>query len=226
MSKPGSSAITARSCIQPDRGQTWQIQPSPVASALFSVRFVDPDNGWIAGSYGTILHTTDGGKNWRTQPAGTTEHLFGLAMIDASHGWIVGSRGTTLRTDDGGQSWASSLVPGDFTFSGVSFIDRARGWIAGEFGVIFHTHDGGKSWMKQKSPVEVSFASGESRNLFSLNLNRADSGYAVGLDGVVLQNSAGQGLGNRPSEQRREQVDRRQSFICRDSEPRRSVGRR
>ena len=177
----------------PDRGQTWQIQRSPTPSALFSVRFVNSENGWIAGSYGTILHTADGGKNWRAQPAGTTEHLFGLAMIDASHGWIVGSRGTTLRTEDGGQSWASSIVPGDFTFSGVSFIDRARGWIAGEFGVIFHTFDGGKSWLKQKSPVEVSFASGESRNLFSLNINRADSGYAVGLDGVVLQNSAAKG---------------------------------
>jgi len=177
----------------PDRGQTWQIQRSPTPSALFSVRFVNSENGWIAGSYGTILHTTDGGKRWRTQPAGTTEHLFGLAMIGESHGWSVGSRGTTLRTEDGGRSWVSSLVPGDFTFSGVAFLDRRRGWIAGEFGVIFHTFDGGKNWLKQKSPVEVSFASGESRNLFSLNINRADSGYAVGLDGVVLQNSAAKG---------------------------------
>jgi photosystem II stability/assembly factor-like uncharacterized protein len=177
----------------PDRGQTWQIQRSPTQSALFSVRFVNRENGWIAGSYGTILHTTDSGKSWRAQGAGTTEHLFGLAMIDGSHGWIVGSRGTTLRTEDGGRSWASSLVPGDFTFSGVSFIDRLRGWIAGEFGVIFHTLDGGKNWLKQKSPVEVSFASGESRNLFALNLNRADSGYAVGLDGVVLKTGSGKG---------------------------------
>ena len=175
----------------PDRGQTWQIQRSPAPSALFSVRFVNRENGWIAGSYGTILHTTDGGKNWRAQGAGTTEHLFGLAMIGESHGWSVGSRGTTLRTEDGGRSWVSSLVPGDFTFSGVSFIDRARGWIAGEFGVIFHTFDGGKSWLKQKSPVEVSFASGESRNLFALHFNRSDSGYAVGLDGLVLQTGAG-----------------------------------
>lgn len=177
----------------PDRGQTWQIQQSPAPSALFSVRFATRDKGWIAGSYGTILHTTDGGKSWRAQRAATTEHLFGLALLDESYGWSVGSRGTTLRTEDGGRSWASSLVPGDFTFSGVSFIDRRRGWIAGEFGVIFHTLDGGKSWLKQKSPVEVSFASGESRNLFALHFNRADSGYAVGLDGLVLQTRAGNG---------------------------------
>ncbi len=174
-----------------DRGSTWHIQPSPAPSALFSVRFVNRQKGWIAGSYGTILHTTDGGESWRAQPAGTTEHLFGLAMLDESHGWAVGSRGTTLRTADGGRSWASSLVPGDFTFSGISFIDRRRGWIAGEFGVIFHTLDGGKSWLKQKSPVEVSFASGESRNLFALHIHRIGSGYAFGLDGLVLKTGAG-----------------------------------
>lgn len=176
-----------------DRGLTWQIQHSPTASALFSVRFVNRDKGWIAGSYGTILHTTDGGKSWRPQPAGTTEHLFGLAMLDESYGWIVGSRGTILRTEDGGQSWIRSLVPLDYTFSGIAFVDRSRGWFVGEFGVIFQTLDGGKTWLKQKSPIEVAFSSGESRNLFALQLNGLDSGYAFGLDGLVLKIHAGNG---------------------------------
>lgn len=175
----------------PDRGLTWQIQQSPTASALFSVRFVNRDTGWIAGSYGTILRTTDGGKSWRPQPSGTTEHLFGLAMLDESHGWVVGSRGTTLRTEMGGRSWTSSTIPGDFTFSAVAFVDRSRGWIVGEFGVIFHTLDGGKTWLKQKSPIEVAFSSGESRNLFALQLNGLNSGYAFGLDGLVLKIRAG-----------------------------------
>jgi photosystem II stability/assembly factor-like uncharacterized protein len=177
----------------PDRGLTWHIQQSPTASALFSVRFVNRDNGWIAGSYGTILHTTDSGKSWRPQPAGTTEHLFGLAMLDESHGWVVGSRGTTSRTENGGRSWTSSSIPGDFTFSAVAFVDRSRGWIVGEFGVIFQTLDGGKTWLKQKSPIEVAFSSGESRNLFALQLNGLNSGYAFGLDGLVVKIRAGNG---------------------------------
>ena len=176
-----------------DRGLTWQIQRSPTPSALFSVRFVNRDKGWIAGSYGTILHTTDGGKSWRAQPAGTTEHLFGLAMLDESGGWVVGSRGTTLRTENGGRSWASSSIPGDFTFSAVAFVDQSRGWIVGEFGVIFQTRDGGKTWLKQKSPIEVTFSSGESRNLFALQLNGLNSGYAFGLDGLVLKIRTGNG---------------------------------
>jgi photosystem II stability/assembly factor-like uncharacterized protein len=171
----------------PDRGLTWELQPSPTKNALFSVRFINPENGWIAGSYGTLLHSTDGGKSWRAQRSDTSEHFFGLALIDETHGWIVGSRGTTMRTENGGKSWASTVVPGDFTFSGVSFVDASRGWIAGEFGVIFRTSDGGKSWVKQKSPVEVSFSSGESRNLFALLFNGVESGYAFGLDGLVLK---------------------------------------
>ena len=174
----------------PDRGLTWELQPSRTKNALFSVRFINPENGWIAGSFGTILHSTDGGKSWRAQRSDTSEHLFGLAMIDESRGWIVGSRGTTLRTENGGKSWTSTLVPGDFTFSGVSFVDALRGWIAGEFGVIFRTADGGKSWVKQKSPVEVSFSSGESRNLFALLFDGVESGYAFGLDGLVLKTRA------------------------------------
>ena len=66
-----------------------------------------------------------------------------------------------------------------------------RGWIAGEFGVIFQTQDGGKNWLKQKSPVEVSFSSGESRNLFALLFPKPHTGYAFGLDGVVLKSRDG-----------------------------------
>ena len=174
-----------------DRGLTWEIQNSPVRSALFSVRFVDPAKGWVSGSHGALLHTVDGGKNWRIQSTDTTDHLFGSFWLGETHGWIVGSRGATLRTDDAGRSWHEFTVPGDFTFSSVSFANQTRGWIAGEFGVIFQTRDGGKSWQKQKSPVEVSIASGESRNLFALQFTAPEKGWAFGLDGLILQTRDG-----------------------------------
>lgn len=174
-----------------DRGRTWKIQPSPTRRALFTVRFTDPLTGWISGSYGTVLRTADGGKNWRAQPLETSEHLFASHWLDESHGWLAGTRGLTLRTTDGGRSWNSFSVPGDFTFSAVEFVDRSRGWLAGEFGVIFRTSDGGRSWQKQASPIEVSFASGASQNLFALLFTRPTTGYAFGLDGVVLKTDDG-----------------------------------
>src|SRR4029453_1462130 len=164
-----------------DKGLTWEIQPSPTRNSLFQVRFLNGEKGWISGSYGTVLYTTDGGKNWRPQAAGTTEHLFGLTFVNAQIGWSVGSRGTILHTRDGGRSWINSSLSEDLALSSVAFVNSTKGWIVGEFGVIFQTQNGGRNWIKQKSPVEVSFVSGESRNLFALLLE-AETGLAFGLD--------------------------------------------
>jgi photosystem II stability/assembly factor-like uncharacterized protein len=145
----------------------------------------------ISGSYGTLLSTVDGGSNWSAQPTGTTEHLFGLAAVNEQTGWAVGSRGTILHTQDGGRSWIDASLSEDLTLSSVAFVNPAAGWIVGEFGVIFQTQNGGKSWNKQKSPVEVSFVSGESRNLFALLLRKPETAWAFGLDGVVLKTHKG-----------------------------------
>lgn len=37
----------------------------PVVAWLRALDFVDENNGWIVGGYGTIIRTTDGGKTWR-----------------------------------------------------------------------------------------------------------------------------------------------------------------
>jgi photosystem II stability/assembly factor-like uncharacterized protein len=174
-----------------DRGETWEIQTSPTRQALFTVRFVSPSNGWISGSYGTLLRTGDGGKSWHAQPLDIAEHLLASHWLDESRGWLAGSRGMTIHTSDGGHSWSKNVVPGDFTFNAVTFVSASRGWLAGEFGVIFQSSDGGKSWAKQKSPVEVSFDSGASQNLFALLFTGPASGYAFGLDGVVLNTKDG-----------------------------------
>jgi photosystem II stability/assembly factor-like uncharacterized protein len=174
-----------------DRGLTWRLQRSPTRSSLFRVRFLNREHGWISGSYGTLLYTADGGNNWSARPTGTVEQLFGLTSVNEHTGWAVGSRGTILHTQDGGRSWLNSSLSEDLTFSDVAFINANRGWIVGEFGVIFQTRDGGKSWGKQKSPVEVSFVSGESRNLFAVLFPEPETGWAFGLDGVVLKTRGG-----------------------------------
>jgi photosystem II stability/assembly factor-like uncharacterized protein len=174
-----------------DRGVTWQIQRSPARTALFRIRFLSKRKGLISGSYGTLLSTADGGSNWSAQSTGTTEHLFGLAVLNEQTGWAVGSRGTILRTQDAGRSWINASLSEDLTLSSVAFVNSTTGWIVGEFGVIFRTQNGGKSWKRQKSPVEVSFVSGESRNLFALLLRKPETGWAFGLDGVVLKTGKG-----------------------------------
>ncbi|MCZ6906176.1 MAG: YCF48-related protein [Deltaproteobacteria bacterium] len=181
-----------------DRGLTWEVQASRTKEALFRVDFVNPENGWISGSYGTILRTRDGGKTWKLQRTPTSEHLFGLNFLNESIGWVVGSRGTVLYTEDGGLAWVDRSLGEDVILNDVAFINRREGWVVGEFGRIYHTVDGGQSWVKQKSPIEVSFISGENRNLFRLLLLRPEgdgkglmNSWAFGLDGVILKTREG-----------------------------------
>jgi len=174
-----------------DRGLTWEVQKSGTREALFRVVFVDNQKGWASGSYGTILHTQHGGRSWEAQRAPVEEHLFGLVFLGERLGWAVGGRGTILATSDGGANWVNRTIGEDVILNDVWFKDRRQGWIVGEFGRIYQSRDGGKSWIKQQSPIEVSFASGESRNLFRLLVSSLNGGktaaWAFGLDGVILE---------------------------------------
>jgi photosystem II stability/assembly factor-like uncharacterized protein len=173
-------------------GLTWELQQSGTHEALFRVNFIDSNEGWVSGGYGTLLYTADGGNTWQRQQAPVAEHLFGLNFIDRRRGWAVGSRGTVLATEDGGRTWENRSVGEDVILNDVRFIDAKRGWAVGEFGRIYSSKDGGRTWVKQKSPVEVSLVSGESRNLFRLLLRNAHSGWAFGLDGLILSTGNGE----------------------------------
>lgn len=174
-----------------DRGATWEVQKSGTKEALFQVVFASDQKGWISGSYGTILYTQDGGQSWSARRGGTQEHLFGVDSTSERESWVVGSRGTILHTNDGGTSWVDRSTGEDVILNRISFTSPARGWIVGEFGVIYQTSDGGKNWIKQKSPIEVTFVSGESRNLFALIFPDSKAGWAFGLDGIILKTQSG-----------------------------------
>lgn len=175
-----------------DMGATWEIQQSKTKKVLFRPDFVSDEKGWISGSDGTILHTENGGRHWLPLPSRTEEHLLGLHFTSEQDGWAVGGRGTALYTSDGGRTWLRSPVGEDAILNSVFFLSPGRGWIVGEFGVIYHTKNRGRSWTKQQSPIEVSFVSGESRNLFSLLFPNPREGWAFGLDGVILKTHNGE----------------------------------
>jgi len=174
-----------------DQGLTWELQPSGITEALFRVSAVNANEAWICGSYGTIIHTGDGGKSWHKQQTPTDEHLFGLDFINPRQGWVVGSRGIVLHTDDGGITWTKRAIDADIILNDVRFLDAHQGWTVGEFGRIYYTRDGGLTWTKQNSPIEVPFISGASRNLFRLLMSDSRSGWAFGLDGVILTSPDG-----------------------------------
>src|SRR5262249_37566958 len=151
-----------------DRGMNWAVLPSGVDVALYGVRFVDENHGWIVGQDGLVLATADGGKTWTKQESNATfeesdgavkrAYLFNVDATDAQNAWAVGDRSILTSTSDGGKTWRSRKVPMEGDLSGgqslaaadpifydVKFVDRQNGWIVGEVGKILRAKDGGES---------------------------------------------------------------------------------
>ncbi len=131
--------------------QSWIWQnPLPSGNCLHTVKFFASGQGWVAGLYGTIAHTTDGGLTWTMQTSGTSQGLNYLTMVNERHGWIVGDS-ILLHTADGGNHWETVTVAPGFTAKSVAFADSSFGWVVGNSGQIYCTADGGSTWSLQTS---------------------------------------------------------------------------
>jgi len=71
-----------------------------------AVRFVDNDNGFAVGEFGTVMVSADGGDSWETlEPIPNEFYPMAADFLDAKTGWVGGLDGVIWHTADGGQSW-------------------------------------------------------------------------------------------------------------------------
>jgi photosystem II stability/assembly factor-like uncharacterized protein len=90
-----------------DQGKSWHALPPGEDTILTAMQWVDADNGFIAGEFGTLLVTHDGGASWAKQTGLPAEfYPYALVFTDTHHGWVSGLMGTILYTADGGKTWA------------------------------------------------------------------------------------------------------------------------
>ena len=160
----------------------WSPQVSGTTEDLVSVTFIDSLQGFIVGTNGTIIKTTDGGINWLIKNSGTNYDLQSIQFINSNVGWIVGRflgnySSIVLKTTDGGENW-NVLFQGGFGYMrSVCFIDSLIGWTACSSGArTLKTTDGGINWTRQDSltfPGSISTY----KDIYALNQN---SIYVVG----------------------------------------------
>lgn len=167
-----------------DTGKTWREVVSGTRLPLYSVRFPDSKNGWIAGKSGLILHTKDSGETWSHQITGTSNHLFSIDFTSDQQGCAVGDWGAVLVTEDGGTTWQDASLTEDVVLYGVGFADSHNGWVVGEFGRVLKTVDGGRNWSPVELPLQLN------TTLFCVSVN-AGALYAAGLDGIVIYSKDG-----------------------------------
>ncbi|MBD3400956.1 MAG: M28 family peptidase [Candidatus Coatesbacteria bacterium] len=139
-----------------DGGATWTdldlsglFEEGEVARTL---TFADEERGYLAGSAGTVLTTTDGGASWSAvTPVDASIYDSRAAADDPDLVVLVGAYETILRSTDGGASWSEIDTDGSATLQGVDFNADGVGVAVG-LGRILRTDDGGASWSAVTAP--------------------------------------------------------------------------
>ena len=85
---------------------------------LYSGSFINAENGYVCGRYGTILRTSDGGSSWINETSGTSAFLYGIHYLNDQTAYAVGDGGTILSTVSViGIHQISSNIPSEFSLS-------------------------------------------------------------------------------------------------------------
>ncbi len=140
-----------------DGGESWEYQslPNPLGLDVNAVCFINPDTGWIAGSYQTIYVTHNGGENWSVQHQYDLEGhywLWEIAFWNELYGCAVGGKltggdtGIIMNTVDGGANWTISLPEQSDELNAVQFIDQDTIWAGDRGGYLYRSTDAGANW--------------------------------------------------------------------------------
>src|SRR5437868_1138588 len=84
--------LTAHCLLLTASASPWTRQPSGTMAWLHSVYFLDRNQGWVAGSNGTLLTTTDGGATWKKLSTLTKDTLQDVYFADKEVGWVIVTR--------------------------------------------------------------------------------------------------------------------------------------
>lgn len=138
------------------------VQAGP-SRPLLDVRFVDARTGFVVGSYGQLLRTTDAGRTWKyigdRLDNDTGLHLNQITLSSSGELYIAAEGGTVFRSDDQGQHWTRVRVGYNGQLYG--FVTLNDGWLAYAFnGRLFRSDAQGQRWTALPSPTGKSIVQG------------------------------------------------------------------
>ncbi|HSG41061.1 MAG TPA: FG-GAP-like repeat-containing protein, partial [Thermoanaerobaculia bacterium] len=161
-------------------GRRWHeeiVRPGiwPQAMAM-----VSPEEGWIGGNHGELLHLREG--RWRSEILplrrrhGT--NILALRMTGRGDGWLAGTRGLVASYRE--ERWRVVPVPETMRREEIYALDvdpEGRLWVVGDHGLIAR-YDG-RIWARLASPVSF--------KLMDVAMVSAADGWAVGEHGTILR---------------------------------------
>lgn len=163
-------------------GQNWTTIPAPVDTTiqLWGIQFVNSLTGFICGSNGKILKSTDRGSTWFELSSGVQNAFSGLLFRNEQTGYICGSA-IVLKTTNAGSSWINCNAPyfsGFETFRQIIFLDDNTGYYSSDAGRIVKTTNAGGNWTLLTTGVTDAMM-----GIYFINMN---TGYSVGYNGRIL----------------------------------------
>jgi photosystem II stability/assembly factor-like uncharacterized protein len=180
-----------------DGGNTWAVQSNVSPSQiLYSVQFIDANNGWAAGG-NYLLKTIDGGISWSQVNRDTAYAIFAVYFVDSDTGFVFGANGYLSRTTDGGTTWKTQIMDNYigayldiFNFTAVTFTDKNTGWLVGtgyDGNEIYKTTDCGRTWVWNEqiiTPIDFSSLN----DIYFIDKNH---GFIVGSEGAFIKTTNG-----------------------------------
>lgn len=137
----------------------WEQQQSGVSNTLLRVEFLNKDTGWVCGTEGIILRTTDSGNSWEQQTSTTISVLRDIFIINSHNIVVIGDSSIFLKSSDLGNTWNKRNIYDDWSLCSIHFVDSLTALIAGgelgpppnyyQTGVILKTNNGGNNWYGQ-----------------------------------------------------------------------------
>ena len=172
----GVITLTAGNKVFRSEGASWADQQVDASAGYHGVWGSGPDDVFVVGAPGTILHFD--GSAWTKMPIPPCELLADVFGFGPDDVYAVGNEGVILHYD--GQTWTRESSPIDTRLAEVWGAGPGDIYAVGEGGVILH--EGGSGWQRMPCPLEV--------NMWGVWGPSPGEIYAVG-DNAILKMTGG-----------------------------------
>jgi photosystem II stability/assembly factor-like uncharacterized protein len=171
-------------------GYKWVIKPSGTNSDLNYAYFSPYNYGFICGSNGTMLYSSDSFNTWTQKNTGTNSNLNCIIRVINNNNYLCcGDNGTLLFSTNTGNNW-TQLSTGTTTnlhwLAAYPYSSTYRLFVVGDGGLILYSTWTGTAWS-----AFTQLQSFTTQNLNSITVNGNLDATICGNSGTVLKSTNG-----------------------------------
>lgn len=176
-------------------GNDWTTRDLGFDMDASSISMVNSQIGYISGTNGNVLKTTDGGTTWLpvTSPTSGTNDIYTIDFVSPTTGWVFInwvpiSGGSIFKTTDGGTSWIQQGNNINYPIYSADMVDANTGYAtlnpSGQ--PIYKTTDGGNNWFSVSTPL-----TGSIKTVKAIDANSIYIGASFGTTRMAKSTNGG-----------------------------------